>query len=567
MPLYPVNVTNELRRVTNSSVAAAPILSTSEATVGGVRCVDLVYTAFSPTIANVIYSVPAGSIRINTADVAAPTSYYVYVIVVNNQAVVTCSPTDPTTVDGLVFARLSVMRLMSVGGTATIYYVQRTYAADEKVLFNIRNWDTQATPVYYDGGGVTVDATSGRVSMEQLIYRRLFFQGTMNAVTGGTMILSDEVTSYADLEDAITYNDGSPITVGKYHKVLLGAVLSPVRAYPFVLRRQGVPGTEYATLDEAIIDAERVAAVGFPSAYRGMVMPLAYIAMKVGDASDLQIVDLRLTGLTGSGGGGGGGGNDHSLLINLGADDHSQYFRTDGTRVLTGDFNAGGNDITNVGDIDGVDVSVLDAAYIAHVANANAHHNTITLDANADTILSLSTQQIGLDTQAANLVFAGPGSGAAAVPTMRALVAADIATALGRSYASIYVTGGAVLQAITVATSKLTAFAVNGPSLTDTPDHTNDQITVGSTAVYRVTGYFVFSTSSTNRDVIFTAAVGGVASVIVTRTRAATSGVQYSCSFNGLLSLTSGNVVTVLVNADGNTNLTVTQAHLVTERV
>lgn len=53
-------------------------------------------------------------------------------------------------------------------------------------------------------------------------------------------------------------------------------------------------------------------------------------------------------------------------------------------------------------------------------------HNPVSLDSNADTLLSLSTQVLGLDTQAANLVFAGPTSGAAAVPTMRGLVFADI---------------------------------------------------------------------------------------------------------------------------------------------
>lgn len=53
-------------------------------------------------------------------------------------------------------------------------------------------------------------------------------------------------------------------------------------------------------------------------------------------------------------------------------------------------------------------------------------HNAVTLDANADTLLSLSTQELGLDTQTANLVFVGPASGAPAVPTFRALVADDV---------------------------------------------------------------------------------------------------------------------------------------------
>jgi len=40
--------------------------------------------------------------------------------------------------------------------------------------------------------------------------------------------------------------------------------------------------------------------------------------------------------------------NNHSLLTNLAADDHPQYFRTDGTRVMAGDIQMGGNEITGL---------------------------------------------------------------------------------------------------------------------------------------------------------------------------------------------------------------------------
>lgn len=53
-------------------------------------------------------------------------------------------------------------------------------------------------------------------------------------------------------------------------------------------------------------------------------------------------------------------------------------------------------------------------------------HNAVTLATDADTLLGLSTQQLTLDTQTANYVFAGPTNGAAADPTFRALVDADI---------------------------------------------------------------------------------------------------------------------------------------------
>jgi hypothetical protein len=48
------------------------------------------------------------------------------------------------------------------------------------------------------------------------------------------------------------------------------------------------------------------------------------------------------------------------------------------------------------------------------------------LSTELDTLLGLSTQALDLDTQAANLVIAGPTTGAAAKPTARALVEADL---------------------------------------------------------------------------------------------------------------------------------------------
>jgi hypothetical protein len=57
-----------------------------------------------------------------------------------------------------------------------------------------------------------------------------------------------------------------------------------------------------------------------------------------------------------------------------------------------------------------------------------AAHAAVTLDADADKLLSLSGQEIGFDTKAANQILAGPTTGAADEPDFRALVAADIGT-------------------------------------------------------------------------------------------------------------------------------------------
>lgn len=53
-------------------------------------------------------------------------------------------------------------------------------------------------------------------------------------------------------------------------------------------------------------------------------------------------------------------------------------------------------------------------------------HDAVTLGTDADVLLGLSTQQLTLDSQSANLIFAGPGSGAATDPTFRSLVDDDV---------------------------------------------------------------------------------------------------------------------------------------------
>jgi hypothetical protein len=72
-------------------------------------------------------------------------------------------------------------------------------------------------------------------------------------------------------------------------------------------------------------------------------------------------------------------------------------------------------------------------------------HDAITLDVNADALFSLAAQVIGLDTQLANLVLASPTTGAAAVPTFRSLVEADIPSLSAYIQAALLTTRGDLL--------------------------------------------------------------------------------------------------------------------------
>ena len=69
---------------------------------------------------------------------------------------------------------------------------------------------------------------------------------------------------------------------------------------------------------------------------------------------------------------------------------------------------------------------IVDLRFGGYAVAGGAGSTDVTLDADADAVLKLTVQELGLDTQAANRVWAGPDSGADAVPTFRALTADDI---------------------------------------------------------------------------------------------------------------------------------------------
>lgn len=497
-------------RLTSNLISVDPNVTASEVLVGGVMTVVLSYDEFCCNLGGAQINIAAGSITLNTADVVNPTTYYLYV---NPSGVVERSTTDPDVTYGEdTYAPIARARIASNAGTAEVFYLRRASTFCQYLLNEVGAYSADIPPLWIRGFAPIIAAASGVVDVEAGTYQRLIRTIDLPAYVGATIVLDDE-TTVANLEAVTTYSDGSAITGGKYHKLLLCLIASATADYRVLVVRQNVPTVEYATLEAARIDAERRAASGPPDAYFSSALPLAYVEMLKSDASDLDTQDLRQTGVTG-GGGGGGGIADHGMLAGLGDDDHPQYTLADGTRAFTGALDIGGFAIANVGNVDGVDIS-------AHAANAAAHHAVFT--------------------------------------------ATEYAAA--RAYGNIYVTAGAAGQALTAATpALLTAFTTNGISLNTTPDHTNDRITVTNAGDYRVAGSFTFQLAN-NTNIRFFAAVGGVASVIGCATRSKDNGQPFNCGFNGLLTLGAGAVVTVLATASGNATLTVQEAHLTVERL
>lgn len=83
----------------------------------------------------------------------------------------------------------------------------------------------------------------------------------------------------------------------------------------------------------------------------------------------------------------GGGVTDHGALTGLADDDHPQYH--DGSLAYTGDLDMGGNDIVSVGLVDGIDISALASAFVAHAADLTIHFTEASIDHTA--IMNIGT--------------------------------------------------------------------------------------------------------------------------------------------------------------------------------
>lgn len=88
---------------------------------------------------------------------------------------------------------------------------------------------------------------------------------------------------------------------------------------------------------------------------------------------------------------GGGGITDHSLLNGLANDDHLQYLLVDGTRAMTGALDMGTNNITNVGTVDGRDISTDGSTLDSHVGSSSNPHSTSIANIGSGTIAQLNS--------------------------------------------------------------------------------------------------------------------------------------------------------------------------------
>ena len=332
--------------IDDASIAGVIGDFSSALSIGGVREVTFTWTSvITYTLDGNSRTMAPGSLKINAADVVAPTTYYIYMEGTSGTDIITSSILSPATNPAVdEYFILAVIRFKSVAGVLTVYF-NKLPSQDGvyELVHNLKEDVLYFNPIWLSGCALTMSA-GGKISTTSGYVR---FPGneprTQGAVTEGVIALDNE-TTVAGIDGILTYADGSAITAGKWQKLLVGVIRNRAtfNTTEYVVMRQGKPLVEYATASAAGIDAENVAAVTFPTAYLSTITPLYYLVTQVGDytAVGFQAIDIRTSGIVR--GGAGTSVTSHTSLADLtNFDDHTQYIPASGARGLTGAWDAG----------------------------------------------------------------------------------------------------------------------------------------------------------------------------------------------------------------------------------
>jgi len=147
----------------------------------------------------------------------------------------------------------------------------------------------------------------------------------------------------------------------------------------------------------------------------------------------------------------------------------------------------------------------------------------------------------------------------------------DVLVSLHGVYGEIYVADGSTAQSSLGTTpTKMTGFAANGESSGTTPDHTNDQITVGTAGKYLVDFDVSFSgTGGATMKFHLRVNDGEQAKAALVR-KLGVGGDVGNAGFACIMSLSANDVLTVYVetdNAGGTDSITPEDAHLRVRRI
>lgn len=310
-----------------------------------------------------------------TLTIPSESSEYIFV---NTNGIVSQSAGLPSLSETIVLGRVTSL-------TSAIHFLEQVpmstrHQVNELSLFNREAFG----PVYASGSLVTensgtplaLDVSSGNYwfAINQFLpsggVAINFDAYYRKAVSGFNVIINNAQVSNAQ------YDDGSGtlanLGTGKFAKHSFYVTGDGADEKYFLVYSQD----QYDTL----IDAEGADIPAPPTAFEDSVALIATIIVQQGVANIVKILDARpvlgfkAPGISASA--------THGNLFGLGSDDHPQYLLATGGRAMSGNLNMGGNNVTNVGTVDGIDPSAHGARHNPGGADPIATAAPVT--ANAD---------------------------------------------------------------------------------------------------------------------------------------------------------------------------------------
>lgn len=273
---------------------------------------------------------------------------YIYV---NDSGVVTTANSTPSLTETILLGRV-------VTDDVDIDFIDRSNMDMVHAGNKIEIFQREALGPIYSIGSIVTESGTRNLDVTGGSYH---FGMTKFSPAGGTAIEFEELwqnglggwdhTDGQTIVNNAQYDDGSGtpanLTAGYYTKHSLYLVGDNAEEAYFLVLGQA----EYSDL----VTVEAAAIPNPPSWFTDAVVLIASIIVQEGVANLVQIRDERpIIGFKASGI---SASATHGNLLGLLADDHPQYLLVNGSRAMSGSLNMGGNSITNVNLVDGVDVS------------------------------------------------------------------------------------------------------------------------------------------------------------------------------------------------------------------
>lgn len=281
----------------------------------------------------------------STVTLSANQDVYIYV---NSSGVLTSSGSIGNTTDIILIGRVVT------NATGIELIDQSPMLARHAVNYINRMFRDALGSIYDSGSIVTENVTPFKLNITAGTY---FFSFNRYTPSGGSAISFHEYykdglggynSSTTDLINNTDYDDGTgtlaPLTSGYYVKHTLYVNCDDADEKYFLVLGQA----EYAA--SAAVESAPLPTP--PSWIKDAVTPIASIIVQEGSSNIFNILDIRpVIGFKSSGV---SASADHGNLLGLADDDHTQYLLVSGTRAMAGNLNMGSNNITNVGQVNGV---------------------------------------------------------------------------------------------------------------------------------------------------------------------------------------------------------------------